>query len=228
MAMITLDCARCGAQRMTHDVVGFSQYRDEVGAFRYEYAVTCRTCKKAAIWEITPGNSDPLELLKSNSPLDPWVNVVGLIRPTPESTPAPEHTPADLKLIFDEGAECISIGAWNAASAMFRKILDQISKDKMNNAPNGPPADKRTRFNLKPRLEWLFANNLLPRDVEALADCIREDANDAVHNAPLGEDDALDIQDFTVEMLEALFTLPGRLREAEARRATRRGQGEVP
>ncbi|MET4259869.1 hypothetical protein ABIC09_004827 [Bradyrhizobium sp. S3.12.5] len=85
--------------------------------------------------------------------------------------------------------------------------------------------ESRTRFNLKPRLEWLFANNLLPKDVEVPADCIREDANDAVHNAPLGKDDALDIQDFTVELLEALFTLPGRLKEAEARRAARRGGG---
>ena len=105
---------------------------------------------------------------------------------------------------------------------MFRKIVDQISKDKINSAPGGPPADKRTRFNLKPRLEWLFANNLLPKEVAALADSIREDGNDGVHNAPLGEAEALDVQDFTVELLEALYTLPGRLRDAEARRAARR------
>jgi len=92
----------------------------------------------------------------------------------------------------------------------------------MKAAPGGPPADKRTRFNLKPRLEWLFQNGFLPKEVEALADSIREDGNDGVHNAPLGEADALDVQDFTIELLEALFTLPGRLKDAEARRATRR------
>lgn len=226
MAMLTVDCVRCGALKMTHDVRSCTGYFDQ-GKRVFEYHLQCRACYKSAIWHIekAPNQADPAELLKQQTPLDAHVRVIGAVKPRISTVPTPEHTPPDLALIFDEGAECISIGAWNAGSAMFRKILDQISKDKMNAAPGGPPADKRTRFNLKPRLEWLFANNLLPRDVEALADCIREDANDAVHNAPLGKDDALDMQDFTVELLEALFTLPGRLRAAEARRAARRGEG---
>lgn len=138
---------------------------------------------------------------------------------------APEHTPPELKLMFDEGANCLAIGAWNASGAMFRKILDQISKDKMNSASAGPPPDRRTQFNLKPRLKWLFDNNLLPKELEPLADSIREDANDGVHNAPIGEDEALDIQDFTVEFLETLFTLPGRINDAQVRRAARRAGG---
>jgi hypothetical protein len=109
---------------------------------------------------------------------------------------------------------------------MFRKILDQISKEKMNAASVQPP-DNRTRYNLKPRLAWLFANGLLPIELEQLADAIREDANDGVHNSPLTKEDALDIQDFTVEVLEKLYTMPGRLREAEARRVMRRG-GTLP
>jgi hypothetical protein len=55
----------------------------------------------------------------------------------------------------------------------------------------------------------------------ALADAIREDGNDGVHNQPLGEADALDLQDLTVELLEALYTVPGRLKDAEARRVER-------
>lgn len=47
-------------------------------------------------------------------------------------------------------------------------------------SPGGPPADKRKPFNLKPRLAWLVANDLLPKEVEALADAVREDANDGV------------------------------------------------
>ncbi|WP_375304620.1 DUF4145 domain-containing protein [Bradyrhizobium sp. A11] len=221
MAFITADCARCGAKQMTHDVRGFSAH-SEPG---WEYFLQCRRCQKSAAWEIgrRPGKDTPASFVKYEALLDDEVLLGEVIRPKPDAVGSPDHTPPDLRLIFDEAAECISFGAWNAASAMFRKILDQISKDAMNAAPGGPPTDKRTRFNLKPRLEWLFANNLLPKGVEALADCIREDANDAVHNTPLSKDDALDLQDFTVEMLEALYTLPGRLRDAEARRAARRG-----
>jgi hypothetical protein len=156
-----------------------------------------------------------------NYVINDYVSIDAVIRPRASDVDCPEHTPQDLKLVFDEAADCISIGAWNAASAMFRKIVDQISKDKMAEAPS-PPPDNRTKFNLKPRLMWLFANGHLPSDIEALADAIREDGNDGVHNAPLGKDDALDVQDFTVELLERLYTVPGRLKDAEARRAARR------
>jgi Domain of unknown function (DUF4145) len=221
MAMLTLDCARCPAKRMTHDVLDCSTVDSN-----YEYFVRCRACSKTSIWNVgqVMNQNTPQQLAGEKAVLDGRILVGGLVRPRASAVEAPDHTPPELKLIFDEGAECLAIGAWNASSAMFRKIVDQISKERMNSAPSGPPADKRTRFNLKPRLEWLFANNLLPKEVEPLANAIREDGNDGVHNAPLGELDALDLQDFTVELLEVLYTLPGRLRDAEARRAQRRGQ----
>ena len=222
MPMLILDCARCTERKMTHDVLSGSMYPDN--GVHFEYFVKCRTCRKSSIWEVgqVGGQHDPLQHLTSKENISEIVRVIGLVRPRGTAVVAPEHTPPDLRLIFDEGANCLAAGAWNASSAMFRKIVDQISKDKMKAAPGGPPADKRTRFNLKPRLEWLFQNGFLPKEVEALADSIREDGNDGVHNAPLGEADALDVQDFTIELLEALFTLPGRLKDAEARRATRR------
>lgn len=222
MAMITLDCARCGAKRMTHDVLTCSQFSD--GSKQFEYSVQCRACGRAAIWSVDARytNSLPDKLAARDHTIDASIASVELVRPRIAALEAPEHTPSDLKLIFDEGANCLAIGAWNASGAMFRKILDQISKEKMNAAPSGPPSDQRTQFNLKPRLKWLFDNDLLPKTLEPLADAIREDANDGVHNAPIGEDEALDIQDFTVEILETLYTLPGRIRDAEARRAQRR------
>jgi Domain of unknown function (DUF4145) len=183
---------------MTHDVLSCS-----ANGMEYEYFVRCRACSKTAVWEVAQiaNQVTPAKQAESKEGvIDGRVAIVGLVRPRGTSLDAPEHTPPHLKLIFDEGAECMSIGTWNASSAMFRKIVDQISKERMNASPSGPPEDKRTRFNLKPRLEWLFANNLLPKEVERLADAIREDGNDGVHNAPLGEADALDIQDFTVDL----------------------------
>jgi hypothetical protein len=222
MAMLTVDCVRCPARKMTHDVRGHTSYYDNEK--RHELLLQCRSCYKSAIWQVKErfGNHPVSEVVASTDSVEEFLIILGVVRPRGSVVEAPPHVPAELKLIFDEAAECISIGAWNASGAMFRKIIDQISKDRMNSAPGGPPADKRTRYNLKPRLAWLFTNNLLPKEVQALADAIREDANDGVHNAPLGEADAMDLQDFTVELLETLFTLPGRLKEAEARRAERR------
>ncbi|MGJ4893766.1 DUF4145 domain-containing protein [Bradyrhizobium oligotrophicum] len=218
MAMMVLDCARCPVKRMTHDVVAGIE-----NSGQFELFLRCRACFGSALWAVT--STWPLSQLLTfkGTLMDNYVFIQHLIRPKGAVIPAPEHTPEDLKLMFDEATECVAIGAWNASSAMFRKILDQISKERMASAPT-PPPDNRTRYNLKPRLAWLFSNGLLPRELEQLADAIREDANDGVHNAPLGQTEALDIQDFTVEVLETLYTMPGRLRDAEARRAVRRGQ----
>src|SRR6266516_5639453 len=150
MAMLTLDCARCPAKRMTHDVLSCS-----ANGMEYEYFVRCRACSKTAVWEVAQiaNQVTPAKQAESKEGvIDGRVAIVGLVRPRGTSLDAPEHTPPHLKLIFDEGAECMSIGTWNASSAMFRKIVDQISKERMNASPSGPPEDKRTRFNLKPRL----------------------------------------------------------------------------
>ena len=170
MAMLILDCARCAERKMTHDVMSCSEYLEQRQK-HFEYFVRCRACGKTSTWEVAQvaGQHPPPNQAASKNIVNEGVSVVGLIRPRGTAIAAPEYTPADLKLIFDEGANCITIGAWNASSAMFRKIVDQISKDRMNAAPGGPPADKRTRFNLKPRLQWLFQNGHLPKEVEALA-----------------------------------------------------------
>jgi hypothetical protein len=214
VAMLTADCGRCSAKLMTHDVLSGVQ----VGAGNWELFVVCRACRHTTIWQVMSAH----ELLSYNGTVDHTILGKELIRPKGAVVSAPEHTPPELKSIFNEGAECAGNKTWNAAGAMFRKVLDQISKDKMNAAPIQPP-DKHTRYNLKPRLAWLFANGLLPKELETLAAAIREDGNDGAHNAPLGEADALDLQDFAVEVLETLFTLPGRLKDAEDRREKRRG-----
>jgi endogenous inhibitor of DNA gyrase (YacG/DUF329 family) len=62
MAMLTLDCARCGARSMTHDVQVCTQYYED--RIRYEYAVQCRACNKSSIWRIAhaANQADPAKL----------------------------------------------------------------------------------------------------------------------------------------------------------------------
>jgi hypothetical protein len=223
-AMLTLDCARCGAKQMTHNVVACTTFSGTPGFRDYEYSCQCRACWKCSIYMVKAafGDRQPDALFKREYAIDYLVESAELARPRVAAREAPEHTPPNLKQMFDEGSDCLTIGAWNASSAMFRKILDHISKEKMNAAPGGPPSDFKTQFNLKPRLKWLFDNGHLPKELAELADAIREDANDGVHNDPIGEAEALDIQDFAVEVLENLYTIPGRLADAKTRRNARR------
>ena len=221
MAMLILDCPRCGERRMTMDLKAASTYTE--GLVHHEMYLQCRHCNKSAVWHAQPGinKHPPGALLSSKEVVNDHLVNVSVVRPVASSQPAPEHTPANLKKIFDEGAECYAIGCWNAAGSMFRKIVDEISKSLLPPSTEAVP-DKHTRYNLKPRLKWLFDNGKLAKEVEGLADCIREDANDAVHNAPIGEPEATDLLDFTVQLLERLYTTPGRLKAAEGRRLARR------
>jgi Domain of unknown function (DUF4145) len=220
MAMLILDCPRCGERKMTQDWIAHTQYTDD-GQRRHELTLQCRHCNKSSIWLVVgqPGSPPVASLGKTNAVINDHLFVFGFVRPTGSSVKAPEFTPPDIIKIFDEGAECLAIGCWNASGSMFRKIVDEISKARL---PKEGEPDKHTRWNLKPRLAWLFNNNLLPKEVESLADCIREDANDAVHNAPIGQGEATDLLDFTVELLERIYTMPGRLKAAEERRVARR------
>jgi hypothetical protein len=39
---------------------------------------------------------------------------------------------------------------------------------------------------------------------------------------PIGQEEAIDLLDFTVQLLERIYTMPGRLKAAEERRVARR------
>ena len=82
--------------------------------------------------------------------------------------------------------------------------------------------NSKTRRDLGLRLPWLFANGMLPDDVEDLSSCIREDGNDGAHAGTLTQEDADDLLDFTVALLERVYTEPKRLDEAKRRRQERR------
>jgi hypothetical protein len=181
----------------------------------------CRHCNKSSLWLVRqlPSGHPPPAYASQKTVINDELMILGVVRPAGTQVKAPEFTPPDIVNIFDEGAECLAIGCWNASGSMFRKIIDEISKARL---PQEGESDKHTRWNLKPRLAWLFKNSLLPKEVEGLADCIREDANDAVHNAPIGKGEATDLLDFTVELLERIYTMPGRLKAAEDRRLARR------
>lgn len=219
MAMLILDCPRCGERKMTHDFKSWTAYMEQ--GHRCELFLQCRHCNRSFVVLAAEGQGPGTvqSAFNESGTLNGKLKIETVIRPRGSLAAAPEHTPPEICNIFNEGAECLSIGCWNAAGSMFRKIVDEVSKAAL--PVEGEP-DRHTRFNLKARLAWLFQHNLLPREVEGLADCIREDANDAVHNAPIGKAEADDLLDFTTELLERVYTLPGRLRVAEERRKARR------
>ena len=108
---------------------------------------------------------------------------------------------------------------------MFRLCVDLATRPLLPDPKDAGATlqpNSKTRRDLGLRLRWLFDNGLLPTGLSQLAKCIREDANDGAHVGSLTKADAEDLLDFTIALLERLFTEPKRLELAEARRMARR------
>jgi len=133
----------------------------------------------------------------------------------------PEHLPPDIDAAFREGATCMAVSCYNAAATMFRLCLD-FSTRSMLPADNVDGLNSKIRFSLGLRLQWLFDTGRLPNALQELASCVKDDGNDGAHEGTLGQADAEDLHDFTVALLERLYTEPARLAEAKARREARR------
>src|SRR5207237_678306 len=125
----------------------------------------------------------------------------------------PDHVPEAVADAFKEGAACLSIECYNAASAMFRLCVDLVTKPLLphpEDQSKPQPPNNRTRRDLGPRLAWMFESSILPSDLKELARCVREDGNDGAHMGSLTAEDAADLLDFTTMLLERLITEPER------------------
>ena len=104
---------------------------------------------------------------------------------------------------------------------MFRLCVDLTTRP-MLPAEDVEGLNARTRRDLGLRLPWLFANNRLPSGLRELSTAIREDGNDGAHQGTLTKEDAEDLLDFTVALLQRVFTEPKQLELATKRREKRR------
>jgi hypothetical protein len=135
--------------------------------------------------------------------------------------PVPDHVPEPVQAIFAEGSSALAIGCPNAAGCMFRTAIDLATTPLL--PPNDQPEpNRRVRRDLGLRLPWLFESQRIPGDLKPLAECVREDGNDAAHRGTLSKVDAEDLYDFAYELLRRLYTEPERIRLARERRDKRR------
>lgn len=196
----------------------------------HEAFCICRNCNRSTTFILRERQDADLLYLKLNGLLDldgsvnDYVELDGYVNTTNFiSIKPPEHSPHKVAEAFIEGAKCLSINCPNAAATMFRLCLDIATRELLpEEAREGLTVKVRRDLGL--RLPWLFNANLLPEGLHDLSSCVKEDGNDGAHQGTLTMSDAEDLLDFTVALLERLFTEPIRLRQAEERRMTRRGQ----
>ncbi|WP_202967626.1 MULTISPECIES: DUF4145 domain-containing protein [Comamonas] len=135
----------------------------------------------------------------------------------------PEHLPEDVKACFIEAATCEAVNCFNAAGTMYRLCMDKATKSLLP-VEDVDGLNAKIRRSLGFRLDWLFKNQKLDMALEELSHCIKEDGNDGAHDGTLSAADAEDLRDFTIALLDRIYSYPARLRLATERRQVRRSQ----
>jgi hypothetical protein len=230
-SLLSADCPRCNTRSSS-----FNLYSDQLVGERhgwsyvYETFAVCRICHKSTVFVLeqsvpfTRGDPNfkrpPSECPSSANDM---FRVATYISMKDRATVAPpEHCPDDVAAAFREGAICLAVECFNASGCMFRLCIDLASKTLLPAAgtPDGP--DARAREKLFHRLNWLVTAGTIPTDLHDLAHGIREDGNDGAHAGTLTKDEAEDLQEFSRELLERVYALPGRVKAAAERRAAKR------
>jgi hypothetical protein len=233
MGELVADCPRCGSKKITFEIgsqVKLSgQYDIED---KYEVFCVCRHCRRSTVFKVTPQGVGDAHILSDNPMVDlgsinRFVDITGFVSTIDIGTAIPpDHLPEKINAAFNEGAICLAVGCYNASGAMFRLCVDLATKERLPKADEDG-LNSKIRRSLGFRLKWLFERELLPKDLEELSSCIKEDGNDGAHDGTLQKPDAQDLLDFTFELLERLYTDPERLRLSKARREARRGEGKA-
>lgn len=240
MSILVDNCRRCGFNYVTFDVTG-QQFLRKLDGWQnwYEVFCACRHCRSCSIFVISMDTNVPESLQQRlgeqngivayEGSLSHWFTVDKVITLRDQASVAPpEHLPENINSAFNEGATCLAVGCFNAASTMFRLCIDLATRPMLPD-PNEQSAEQpsdRQRRDLGLRLPWLFDQGLLPKDLQELARCIREDGNDGAHQGTLQKADAEDLLDFIEILLKRLYTEPARLALAEERRGKRRTEKE--
>ncbi len=230
MAELVADCPRCRAARTTFDLryshVTRSTDREPL---EFEAYCICRHCKKGTMFVLLQNSAGSLAtqafnegLHKYNGSANRFVSVVQYISvKDAAAAPPPEHLPAEIEAAFREGASCAAINCHNAAAAMYRLCIDHATSSLLpENGTDG--LNGKIRRSLGLRLQWLLDHHRLPEALRDLSEAVKEDGNDGAHEGTLTKAEADDLQDFTIALLERLYTEPQKLKLAKERRDARR------
>ncbi len=225
--MMISDCPRCSNRNVTLDILAANKLPGDV----FETFVRCRNCCLTSIFALYNTRSDTSPMTMVGLYIQSVFTKRSVVIAIPDAAPVPEYTPVEIAAIFREATTCMAMGCFDASGAMFRKVLDAATRSLLPPQPANESKDHpnfvawKRRKDLALRLEWLFENDKLPKNLLELADCVREDGNDAAHaSIGLSEAEARDLEDFTVVLLESVFTLPGQVEVNKARRQARRSE----
>ncbi|WP_347467546.1 DUF4145 domain-containing protein [Burkholderia stagnalis] len=206
MATLVHDCPHCGATKAAFNIPYANVHQTD--PHQWNALGTCPACGHGvAIRAYTNRANTPIanltQLVHGNLVSHNAIKEV-MVFPTAEKVESPEHVPERAARAFDEGSDCLARGKATAAAAMFRRCLEIALKE------HSPDIEA---WKLEKRIDKLFAEGRITKDLKEWAHRIRLEGNDALHDAEeFTSETAGEMMEFTRMVLMYLYTLPERIK----------------
>lgn len=136
--------------------------------------------------------------------------------PTPGAGSLPSEVPSTVAGAYSEGMRCLSVGAPNAAVAMFRTAMTWIVLDKGS-------AEAKAKGDLKDKVRQMVSDGGLTSTLGDWTDHVRLYGNAGVHPDLFGEvaiDEAKDVARLTETLIDLLYVMPATIAKRQAERQT--------
>ncbi|CAI3956558.1 unnamed protein product [Commensalibacter communis] len=217
-------CPHCQSSKVTLNVRGAHQSFSDPNNI-YIFAI-CKHCYEPTIFLIhdTPHTASltPDQIIAhDHTSLEDFYTIEKIIR-LPENIlyQCPEHVPDSIKAKFNEAAKCHAYDCFCASAAMLRLCLDTVTRDLLTEE-----ADKKK--SLYNRINTLFNTRIFSERLHVFAEQIRLDGNTALHEGLINTNDLEDLFDFTIFLLEDLYTYRKRMNLIIEKQAQRKNQGKT-
>src|SRR5947207_6615477 len=136
MSELVADCPRCGATKITFDLLA-SHFAEERYNWQtwYDAFCVCRNCNRTAVFVLSQIEVEARRYIREEGlqklegslnryfTVEGFVSLKDFVRAKP-----PEHLPANIKSAFEEGATCLAVNCFNAGATMFRLCIDHSTK----------------------------------------------------------------------------------------------------
>lgn len=229
MNQIVYDCPYCKSKNMTFDIIvdNYDHEYQEAYARKYDssaiepdpealfYSMTVRYYALCQCRESKCQQTVPFILERQASE----IKIIDILRtPANLSYKCPEYVPKNIEDKFNEAAQCYAYHCFIASAAMLRLCIEITTKDLLID-------NKDKEQKLHKRIEILCNQGLIRQRLKEFATEIRFEGNDAVHDGCIDQDNLEATFEFTIFLLQELYTDKKEMELVKERRAQRKKQG---
>ena len=197
MAELVYNCPHCGTSKIAFECHG-SQGLIDRGLYIWNTLFVCRNCREGIVAKFSTARTTSSPKDCSGDPRNAGFNL-DAVHPSPIQLEAPAHVPSDLAKEYVEGLENLRENKLTSAGMMFRRVLDIATKSLAPDKKDG------TLYN---RIVHLEKSGKITPELRDLADRIRLDGNEAVHEENFDVTKVTQLQEFTYLFLLYTFSLP--------------------